>query len=75
MTAVDVVFRYGAPPEESDLRALQSIREVYGIRRIQFDEAARTVRVEYDATRLSASDVAALLRDAGLDLREQVQLV
>ncbi|MGH9555238.1 MAG: hypothetical protein ACRD2Y_05395 [Terriglobales bacterium] len=75
MTAVDVVFRYGAPPEESDLRALQSVREVYGIRRIQFDEAARTVRVEYDATRLSASDVAALLRDAGLDLREPVQLV
>ena len=75
MTAVDVVFRYGAPPEESDLRALQSVREVYGIRRIQFDETARTVRVEYDATRLGASDVAALLRDAGLDLREQVQLV
>ncbi len=75
MTAVDVVFRYGAPPEESDLRALQSVREVYGIRRVQFDETARTVRVEYDATRLSSSDVAALLRDAGLDLREPVQLV
>ncbi len=75
MTAVDVVFRYGAPPEESDMRAVQRIREVYGIRRIQFDEAAHTVRVEYDATRLSASDVGALLRGAGLDLREQVQLV
>ncbi len=75
MTAVDVVFRYGAPPAENDVRAVQRIREVYGIRRIQFDEAARTVRVEYDATRLSASDVGALLRGAGLDLREQVQLV
>jgi hypothetical protein len=75
MTAVDVVFRYGAPPEESDLGAIQRIREVYGIRRVLFDEAARTVRVEYDATRLSASDVAALLRGASLDLREQVQLV
>jgi len=75
MTAVDVVFRYGAPPAENDMRALQRIREVYGIRRIQFDEGARTVRVEYDATRLSASDVGALLRGAGLDLREQVQLV
>ena len=75
MTAVDVVFRYGAPPEENDVGALQRIREVYGIRRIQFDEAAHTVRVEYDATRLSASDVGALLRGAGLDLREQVALV
>jgi hypothetical protein len=75
MTAVDVVFRYGAPPEEADFRALQSVREVYGIRRIQFDETARTVRVEYDATRLSPAEVAALLRRAGLDLQEQVQLV
>jgi len=75
MTAVDVVFRYGAPPEENDVRAVQRIREVYGIRRILFDEAAHTVRVEFDATRLSASDVGALLRGAGLDLREQVQLV
>ena len=74
MTAVDAVFRYGAPPGERGLAGVQGIREVYGIRRVQFDEGAHTVRVEYDATRLSSSDVAALLRGAGLDLREQVAL-
>ena len=32
-------------------------RDVYGIRRLSFDRAARTLRVEYDATRLNAAAV------------------
>ena len=75
MTAVDVVFRYGLPPTENDLRALAAVREVYGVRRIELDEQARTIRVEYDASRLSAADVASLLRRAGFDLQEQIALV
>jgi hypothetical protein len=75
MTAVEVCFRYATPPSEADLRALQGMREVYGIRRLAFDEAARTVRVEFDATRLNQDSVASLLRGAGLDLREKVALV
>jgi len=51
------------------------MREVYGIRRLAFDEAARTVRVEFDATRLNEATVASLLRGAGLDLREKLALV
>ena len=75
MTAVEVCFRYATPPNEADLRALQGMREVYGIRRLAFDEAARTVRIEFDATRLNQDSVASLLRGAGLDLRETVTLV
>ncbi|HXE90558.1 MAG TPA: hypothetical protein VNK82_06300 [Terriglobales bacterium] len=75
MTAVDVVFRYGLPPTESDLRALAAVREVYGVRSIALDEHARTICVEYDASRLSAADIASLLRRAGFDLQEQVALV
>ncbi|MGH9579483.1 MAG: hypothetical protein ACRD2R_00705 [Terriglobales bacterium] len=75
MTAVEIVFRYGAPPEERDLRALQAVREVYGVRRLEFDERACTVRVEYDASRLTAEDIAALLRGAGLEIKERVALV
>ena len=74
MTTLDVVFRYGLPPGIQQMRAIDSVREVYGIRRITFDEAVRTVRVEYDASRLDADDVAGLLRGAGLDLRERVTL-
>jgi hypothetical protein len=75
MTAVEVCFRYATPPSEPDLRALQGMREVYGIRRLAFDEAARTVRVEFDATRLNEDTVAFLLRGAGLDLREKLALL
>ncbi len=75
MTTVDVVFRYGQVPGEPEMRALDNLREVYGIRRIRFNETDRTVRVEYDATRLNESTVAALLRRTGLDLRDKLQLV
>ena len=75
MTANDVVFRYGLPPTEREMRALNNAWEVYGIRRIVFNEQESTIRVEYDATRLNEASVAAILRGAGIDLREKVQLV
>jgi hypothetical protein len=75
MTQLDIVFRYGSPPGTREMRALDSLREVYGIRRISFDEGGRTVRVEFDASRLNGDVVANLLRCAGLDLTERVQLV
>ena len=75
MTAVDVVFRYGMPPGEQELRALNSAREVYGIRKMTFDEKDKIVRVEFDATRLQEDDIANILRRCGLDLKEKVQLV
>lgn len=75
MTAVEVVFRYGMPPGEEQMSALGQISDVYGIRRMRFDERERTVRVEYDATRLNEATVEALLRKAGVDVRERVALV
>lgn len=75
MTQLDVAFRYGTPPGENELRALTYARDVYGVRKIEFDEAQQIVRVEFDASRLSEETVAAILRRAGVDLREKVQLV
>ena len=75
MTTVDVVYRYGVAPGPNEARALDRVREVYGIRRLSFDEQNHTLRVEYDATRLSEATVASLLRKAGLDLGETLQLV
>ncbi len=43
MTYLDVVFNYGALPGENELRAIDSMREVYGIRRVQFNAKERTV--------------------------------
>jgi hypothetical protein len=74
MTYLEVVFRYGAAPGESELRAIDGMREVYGVRRVQFNQKERTVRVEFDASRLKHDGVAKLLRQAGIDVREPLAL-
>ena len=75
MTQLDVLYRYGAPPSEQAILALSKVRDVYGIRRMAVDEAARTVRVEYDASRLTGPVIHQLLRRAGLDIVETVSLI
>jgi selenocysteine lyase/cysteine desulfurase len=74
MTYLDVVFSYGSLPHENELRAIDGMREVYGIRAVQFNAKQRTVRVEFDASRLKQDAVAKLLRQAGIDVREPVAL-
>ena len=68
MTAVEILFRTVAPTSETAASALASTREVYGIRRLAFDRAAQTMRVEYDATRLNAATVTKLAQQTGLEI-------
>lgn len=75
MTNVEILFRYATPPTEAILFALGEARDVYGVRHLSFDREARTVRVEYDATRLNAGVVTGLLRRAGLDVVEELPLI
>lgn len=74
MTQLDVSYRYGNAPSEAEMRALDNVREVYGVRRITFDEKQNIVRVEFDASRLSEPAIASLLRRAGVDLKEKLVL-
>lgn len=74
MTYLDVAYRYGATPGEREMRAIDGMREVYGIRKVDFKEKEKTVRVEFDASRLTEDAVAKLLREAGIDLRERLTL-
>jgi hypothetical protein len=75
MTTVEILFRYTASPSEAVALALADTREVYGIRRLTFDPAARTLRVEYDATRLNAATVTQLMRQAGLEITNELPLI
>jgi len=68
MTTVEIVYRYATPPTEQVAAALAHARDVYGIRQLSFDRAARTLRIEYDATRLNTAAVTKLVREAGLDI-------
>jgi hypothetical protein len=74
MTYLEVAYRYQTPPGEAALRAIDTVREVYGIQRIQFNEKERTVRVLYDASRLNGDAVAKLLRQSGIDIQDQLIL-
>jgi hypothetical protein len=75
MTNVDVLFRYEQQPSESAMFALGNLKEVYGIRRIEIDQPGKTIRVEYDATRLTGAVVANLLRRGGISILEEVPLI
>lgn len=74
MTQLDVLYRYGVPPTEVAALAIAKIREVYGVRQLQLNEAEKTVRVEYDSTRLTEAIIHQLLRRAGLDIVEKMPL-
>jgi hypothetical protein len=75
MTQLEVLYRYEQHPTEAAMFALGNAREVYGIRRIKIDEEWKTIRVEYDATRLNGAAVWALLRRTGVDLVEELPLI
>jgi hypothetical protein len=74
MTYLEAAYRYQTLPGEAEMRAIDSVRDVYGIQRIKFNEKDRTVRVLYDASRLNAEAVAKLLRQAGINVQEQLVL-
>lgn len=75
MTQLEVRYHYQADLRAAEMRALNAIREVYGIRKIVLDEKQKMVRVEYDASRLKEAAIAGLLRRAGMDLSAAIALV
>ena len=72
MTALEVTYRYGRTPGMNEMRALDALREVYGIRRVRVDEKENVLRVEYDASRLKESEVAHVLRMANIPVQRRV---
>lgn len=72
MTPVEIVYRYTTLPTQQTALALAAVRDVYGIRHLAFNQSERTLRIEYDATRLSAAAVTRLVHEAGLDAEQQV---
>lgn len=75
MTTVDILYRYDTPPSDSVCLALASVRDVYGIRHLRVDQATRTLRVEFDATRLTPAAVTRIVRLTGLNVAEELPLI
>lgn len=74
MTYLENSYRYQNTPGENELRAIDSMREVYGIQRVQFNEKDRVVRVLFDASRMKSDAVIKMLRQAGIDVQEPFAL-
>lgn len=74
MTQLDVLYRYGVPPTEAAIAAIARLREVYGVRKLELKEAEKTVRIEYDASRLNEPVIHQMLRRAGLDVVETMPM-
>jgi hypothetical protein len=74
MTYLEIAYRYQTIPGEKQMRAIDRVREVYGIQRVVFDEKERTVRILFDASRLKEDAIARLLRQAGIDVWEKLVL-
>jgi hypothetical protein len=74
MTYLEVAYRYRTAPGERALQAIDGMREVYGVRKVAFNEKDRTIRVEFDASRLTEDVIAKLLRQAGIDVRDKLAL-
>ena len=75
MTTVEILYSYTTQPTEKAVFALANAKDVYGIRKLSFDRAAKTLRVEYDATRLTTAAVTKLVRDAGLEIAAELPLI
>ena len=74
MTQLDVLYRYGVPPTEAAVAAIARLREVYGVRKLELREAEKTIRIEYDASRLNEPVIHQMLRRAGLDVVETMPM-
>lgn len=75
MTQLNVKYLYDGAPSEAAMKALGQVRKVYGIRLVEVDEAAKTILVEYDATRLTEAIVHQLLRRSGVDVIDRISLI
>ena len=66
MTKVVLRFRLQSALSNDELARLADTRSVYGVLDIKVDEAAATLAVEYDASRLNPDEVAAVVHRAGI---------
>ena len=72
MTSVVAVFKFQG---KLGLRQAQNLGESFthlGVRKIQVNEDEGTIAVEYDATRMDQSEVAALLRRLSIPIVESL---
>ena len=69
MTKVQIHFRLQKPLDDAMMERLSDTNALYGIQRIQLNQALDGVTVEYDATRLRPAEVESALAGAGIPVQ------
>ncbi len=73
MTLVEITFELQSPLELEHLRALGEFANTYGLRRFRVDGENRLITFEYDASRLKATEVVHVLRQARIPVLRAVE--
>ena len=68
MTRVQLPFTLSAPLDAAGLSRIADLYEIYGILRISAMPGEKKLTVEYDATRFTPQEIAAVLAQAGIPL-------
>ncbi len=66
MTKMQLHFDLARPVDENMMDQIARVHGVYGILRVALAPSLEKITVEYDATRLSLSEVETVLRKAGI---------
>jgi hypothetical protein len=66
VTLIEITFDLQRPPTAEQTPRLGSFANTYGLRRFRLSAEGRKLTVEYDASRLKRTEVANVLRRAGI---------
>ena len=72
MTKIQLEFDLQRPLDDELLTQISRLHGVYGIQRVSVKPSLREITVEYDATRMNASEVESVLERAGLPVMKRV---
>ncbi len=75
MTKVTLHYQLLRPLTEDDFTGISSAHSTYGIARLQVAPALDRITVDYDASRLTKTDVEAVLARHGVPIRTEAQAV
>ena len=74
MTKVEIPFELERPLDAAAYERIAAARSIYGVLRVEARPGSGKLTVEYDASRLTAADVEAMLRRAGVPVGPSEQL-
>lgn len=72
MTLVEITYELQSPLTEDQLRHLGQFANTYGLRSFRMDEATNRLSFEYDASRLRETQVAHVLGQARIAVKNKV---